>query len=96
MGASDPHLALLDLMLSETDVIQLMEDIRAIANIPVIFLSAYGQEDVVARAFDRGADDYVVKPFSPTELAARIRAACASGRPWGKLSRPSPTSGETW
>ena len=42
---------------------------------PVIFLSAYGQEEVIARAFDAGASDYVVKPFSPTELTARIRAA---------------------
>ena len=42
---------------------------------PVIFVSAYGQDEVVARAFDLGAADYVVKPFSPTELAARIRAA---------------------
>ena len=42
---------------------------------PVIVLSAYGQDEVVARAFDLGAADYVVKPFSPTELAARIRAA---------------------
>ena len=75
MEASGPHLALLDLMLPGTDGIELMQGIRAIANIPVIFLSAYGQEDVVARAFDMGADDYVVKPFSPTELAARIRAA---------------------
>ena len=74
-AGSPPHLALLDLMLPGTDGIELMKDIRAIANIPVIFLSAYGQEDVVARAFDMGADDYVVKPFSPTELAARIRAA---------------------
>ncbi|MXY35314.1 MAG: response regulator, partial [Dehalococcoidia bacterium] len=74
MEASEPHLALLDLVLPGTDGIDLMKDIRAIANIPVIFLSAYGQEDVVAQAFDMGADDYVVKPFSPTELAARIRA----------------------
>ena len=42
---------------------------------PVIFLSVYGQDEVIARAFDMGAADYVVKPFSPTELAARIRAA---------------------
>ena len=80
-----PHLALLDLMLPGTDGIQLMQEIQAIASVPVIFLSAYGQEDVVARAFDQGAADYVVKPFSPTELAARIRAAlrkrAAAGEP---------------
>ena len=42
---------------------------------PVIVLSAYGQDKLVARAFDNGAADYMVKPFSPTELSARIRAA---------------------
>ena len=42
---------------------------------PVIFVSAYGRDELIARAFDMGAVDYVVKPFSPTELAARIRAA---------------------
>ena len=41
----------------------------------VVFLSVYGQDEVIARAFDMGATDYVVKPFSPTELSARIRAA---------------------
>jgi two-component system OmpR family response regulator len=74
MEANAPHLALLDLMLPGTDGIELMRDIRAIANIPVIFLSAYGQEDVVVRAFDTGADDYVVKPFSMRELVARAKA----------------------
>ena len=41
----------------------------------MIFLSAYGQDQLVARALDMGAVDYVAKPFFPTELAARIRAA---------------------
>ena len=44
-------------------------------NVPVIFLSAYGQDEVIARPFDARAADYVVKPFSPTELTARTRAA---------------------
>ena len=70
-----PRLALLDLMLPDTDGVELMRDILEIVDVPVIFLSAYGREDHVARAFDMGAADYVVKPFSPTELAARIRAA---------------------
>ena len=68
-------LVLLDLVLPGTDGIILMKSIRETADVPVIFLSAYGQDQVIARAFDMGAADYVVKPFSPTELAARIRAA---------------------
>ena len=55
---------------------------------PVIFLSVNGQEEVVARAFDMGAADYVVKPFSPTELAARIRAALRK-RAAPELAQPS-------
>ena len=55
---------------------------------PVIVLSAYGQDEVVARAFDLGAADYVVKPFSPTELAARIRAALRR-RAAPELAQPS-------
>ena len=70
-----PEVVLLDLMLPGTDGIELMKDIFDVADVPVIFLSAYGREEVVARAFDMGAADYVVKPFSPTELSARIRAA---------------------
>ncbi len=70
-----PDLVLLDLMLPDTDGIELMKDILDVADIPIIFLSVYGREELIARAFDMGAADYVVKPFSPTELAARIRAA---------------------
>ena len=70
-----PKLVLLDLMLPGTDGIELMKDILDVADVPVIFLSAYGREELIAKAFDTGAADYVVKPFSPTELSARIRAA---------------------
>ena len=72
---NSPHLVLLDLMLPGTDGIQLMTRMLEIADVPVIFLSAYSQEEVVVRAFELGAVDYVVKPFSPSELAARIRGA---------------------
>ena len=70
-----PHLILLDLMLPGSTGIDLMNDILNVANVPIVFLSAYSQEDIVAKAFDLGAADYVVKPFSQTELLARIRAA---------------------
>ena len=52
-----------------------MRNIQEAADVLVIFLSVYGQDEVIARAFDMGAADYIVIPFSPTELAARIRAA---------------------
>ena len=75
MAEEKPHLVLLDLVLPGSDGIELMDEVRKTADVPVIFLSIYGQDETVARAFDMGAADYVVKPFSPTELAARIRAA---------------------
>ncbi len=76
-----PHLVLLDLMLPDTDGIELMGSILDIADVPVIFVSVYGQDDYVVRAFDMGASDYIVKPFSPSELGARIRAALRKRRP---------------
>ena len=75
MQTERPHLALLDLMLPGMDGIELMMDIREIAKVPVIFLSVYGRDEIIARAFEMGAVDYMVKPFSSTELAARIGSA---------------------
>ena len=70
-----PGLVLLDLMLPGTDGIELMESLPELADLPVIFISGYGRDETVARALEAGAADYIVKPFSPTELTARIRAA---------------------
>ena len=88
--ANDPHLVLLDLMLPGTDGIELMRGILEMADVPVIFLSAYGQEETIARAFENGADDYVVKPFSPMELVARIKAALRKREApeWAEPSEP--------
>ena len=83
-----PHLVLLDMMLPGVDGIDLMKNILEKTALPVIFLSAYGQENVVAKAFDTGAADYVVKPFSPTELAARIRAVLRQRSGIGYLGQP--------
>ena len=70
-----PALVLVDLMLPGTDGIDLMKRILDVADLPVVFLSAYGRDELIATALDGGAADYVVKPFSPTELTARIAAA---------------------
>ena len=75
-----PNLVLLDLMLPGSDGIELMRSILNIAEVPVVFLSAYGRDEVIARAFEAGAVDYMVKPFSATELVARVRSPCAGGR----------------
>ena len=75
LAEHQPRLVLLDMMLPGYDGVDLMEDIFGVAETPVVFLSAYGQDDMIARAFDMGASDYIVKPFTPTELVARVRAA---------------------
>ena len=70
-----PCMVLLDLMLPGADGIELMEIVPELADVPVIFISAYGRDETVARALEKGAADYLVKPFSATELTARIQAA---------------------
>ena len=66
---------LLDLMLPETDGIELMQSIPELAELPVIFISGYRRDETIARALEVGAADYIVEPFSPTELTARVQAA---------------------
>ena len=73
--AEKPQLVVLDLILPETDGIALMDSIPELADLPVIFISAYGRDETIARALEAGAADYIVKPFSATELTARVRAA---------------------
>ena len=82
--AERPRLVLLDLLLPGRDGIALMQEIRERFDLPVIFISAYGRDETVARALESGAADYLVKPFSPTELVARVRAAL------GRYERPEP------
>ena len=82
--AEKPQLVLLDLMLPGTDGVELMQTVPELADLPVIFISGYGRDETIARALEAGADDYVVKPFSPTELTARIRAALR------RRSNPAP------
>ena len=75
MEEENPGLILMDLALPECDGVDLMGDLLAVSQVPVVFLSVYGRDEVVARALEEGAIDYIVKPFSPTELVARVRAA---------------------
>ena len=84
-----PQLVLLDMMLPDTDGIELMEVVPALKELPVIFISAYGGDRRVAQALETGADDYIVKPFSPTELVARIHTVL---RRWVGSESPEPAS----
>ena len=70
-----PRLIVLDRMLPGTDGFELMKRITEITDAPVIFLSGRGRDQDIARAFELGAADYVVKPFSSVELVARVKAA---------------------
>ena len=75
LETESPDLVLLDLILPGTDGIELMVRIPELADLPVIFISGYGNDETISKALELGAADYIVKPFSPTELAARVRAA---------------------
>lgn len=83
-----PDLVLLDLTLPGPDGMDLMERLPELTHIPVIFLSGYGGDQILARALGAGADDYIVKPFSPTELVARIETVLRR-RTAPEGSRPS-------
>jgi two-component system KDP operon response regulator KdpE len=69
-----PDLILLDVMLPDIDGFQVLEMIREINDVPIIMLTAKGEEDDRVRGLELGADDYVTKPFSPRELVSRVRA----------------------
>ncbi|MEW6405149.1 MAG: response regulator transcription factor [Chloroflexota bacterium] len=69
-----PNLVLLDVMLPDIDGFQVLRKIRESSSIPVIMLTAKGEEDDRVRGLEWGADDYVTKPFSPRELVSRVRA----------------------
>jgi two-component system KDP operon response regulator KdpE len=68
-------LMILDLMLPDVDGVEVCRRLREWSCLPVVVLSAHGEEDVKVRALDEGADDYVTKPFSAPELLARMRSA---------------------
>ena len=69
----DPGLVVLDIMLPGTDGLELCRWIRSRSDLPVILLTARGEEADRIVGLELGADDYVTKPFSPRELAARVR-----------------------
>lgn len=77
----NPDLILLDLGLPDIDGLEVLAHIRSISKTPIIIISARGQESEKVDALDKGADDYVTKPFAIGELLARIRVAIRRRQP---------------
>ncbi|MDX6703067.1 MAG: two-component system, OmpR family, operon response regulator KdpE, partial [Baekduia sp.] len=74
-AVSPPDAAILDLVLPDGDGVDVCRQIRSWSQMPIIVLSAVGDEDAKVRALEAGADDYVTKPFGARELIARLEAA---------------------
>ena len=72
--AENPDLIVLDLNLPKMDGLAVCRQIRSLAQTPIIILSVRSSDEMVVQGLELGADDYIVKPFSPTQLVARIRA----------------------
>lgn len=79
--ARPPDLLVLDVMLPARDGFSVLKEVRTQSTIPVILLTARGDEPDRVVGLELGADDYVVKPFSPRELAARVRSVLRRSRP---------------
>jgi two-component system KDP operon response regulator KdpE len=99
--AKPPEVVLLDLGLPDGDGVQLVREVREWSNLPILVLSARGQEEDKVTALDAGADDYLTKPFGVPELLARLRVALRHARLGGSAEgesrwRWSESDGSGW
>jgi len=88
-------LAILDVGLPDMNGFDLCRELRRETDLPVIFLTARGEEIDRIVGLEIGADDYVVKPFSPREVAARVRSILRRARPAAPARPPDPTQAPT-
>jgi two-component system, OmpR family, KDP operon response regulator KdpE len=84
-----PDAAIIDLLLPDGDGVEVTRDIRSWSDMPILVLSAVGEEEQKVRALEAGADDYVTKPFGPKELIARLNAALRRAGDGGEEPRIS-------
>ena len=91
LEADPPDLVVLDMMLPGVHGLDVLRRVRATSDIPVIMLTARAEESDRVAGLELGADDYVIKPFSPRELAARVNGVLrrTNGRPAPALGRSS-------
>jgi two-component system, OmpR family, KDP operon response regulator KdpE len=87
-------LMILDLALPDVDGVEVCRRVRDWSEMPVLILSAHGEEDIKVRALDEGADDFVTKPFSAPELLARMRRALRRATAASTPALPVITIGE--
>jgi DNA-binding response OmpR family regulator len=74
LTSETPDLILLDIMMPDLDGLAVCQRVRDFSNVPIIMLSARGEEETKVRALEIGADDYLAKPFGAAELGARVKA----------------------
>jgi two-component system KDP operon response regulator KdpE len=84
--AWQPDLVVLDIMMPNMDGWTVCSRLRELTKVPIIFVTAIGKETDIVRGLEMGADDYVVKPFSPRELVARIEAILRRSEEQGSAS----------
>lgn len=90
--SEDPALIVLDLMLPEIDGFEVMRALRADSDVPVLMLTARSSLPERILGLEKGADDYLPKPFSPAELVVRVKAVLRRTRPPAAATSPAPAS----
>ncbi|MFO8009617.1 MAG: response regulator transcription factor [Dehalococcoidia bacterium] len=85
----NPDLVLLDIMMPDLDGYTICKRIREFSTVPIIMVTAKGNDEEKVKGLDSGADDYVAKPFSFDELAARVRAVLRRSNLWEKSDEPA-------
>ncbi len=90
----NPDLVLLDIMMPGLDGYAVCQDIREFSQVPIIMVTAKDNNEEKVAGLDTGADDYITKPFSANELAARVRAVLRRTKLWDERPEPSFHSGD--
>jgi DNA-binding response OmpR family regulator len=95
-ATEQPDLIVLDLMLPKVDGFEVCRRVREFSLVPIVMLTARGEQADKLRGFEAGADDYVTKPFAPPELLARLRAVLRRTQQAGPTSAPSVVKCGEW